>query len=46
MERLADDASPSTRARMESQFEMVIRYELAFWEMAYRGPRWPGDDNE
>lgn len=40
--RLADEAGEAQRARMEEMFVMTTRYEVAFWEMAYRGPQWPG----
>ena len=40
--RIAAEASDTERARMEEIFEMTTRYEIAFWEMAHRGPQWPG----
>jgi thiaminase/transcriptional activator TenA len=41
-EALADSASDAEFDRMAQMFEMTVKYEIAFWEMAYRGPRWPG----
>ena len=40
--RIAAEASDTERARMEEIFEMTTRYEIALWEMAHRGPQWPG----
>ena len=39
------DFAPVTeleRSRLQSIFRDVLRYELLFWEMAYRGEDWPG----
>jgi thiaminase/transcriptional activator TenA len=41
VDRLADDAGPQARQRMEAAFVTSSRYELAFWEAAYRLERWP-----
>jgi thiaminase/transcriptional activator TenA len=41
---LAADASPAERARMAEYFELTVRYEIAFWEMATTGGVWPGLD--
>jgi thiaminase/transcriptional activator TenA len=42
LDRLAEDAGPAERARMADRFEMTLRYEIAFWEMAATGAGWPG----
>ena len=42
MNRFAERSSASEFERIERMFEMTTRYEIAFWEMAYRGPDWPG----
>ena len=42
--RLTVDSSTVTesdRSRMHHIFRDVLRYELQFWEMAYRGEAWP-----
>ena len=41
VDRLAADAGPNARSRMEQAFITSSRYELAFWEAAYRLERWP-----
>lgn len=38
----AAGAGAAARDRMASAFLLSSRYELAFWEMAWRGERWPG----
>ena len=38
---VVDQADPSEVARMESIFEQALRYEVAFWDMAYAGESWP-----
>ena len=38
---LGRDASEETLRRMEEAFLVSSRYELQFWEMAWRGERWP-----
>ena len=40
VDRLAADAGAEARARMEAAFVTSSRYELAFWEMAWRLERW------
>jgi thiaminase len=40
---LAAEAGPSDRAAMSRCFELTVRYEVAFWEMALTGATWPGD---
>ncbi len=40
--RMAADAGSEQRDRMEEMFEKTTRYEIAFWEMALVGPKWPG----
>jgi thiaminase/transcriptional activator TenA len=37
----AADAGPLARERMAAAFLTSSRYELAFWEMAWTGERWP-----
>lgn len=37
---LAEGASESLRARMESRFVDALRYEYQFWDMAYHGESW------
>ena len=43
MRQTVDEAplSPLDRPRLQSIFRDVLRYELQFWEMAYRGEEWP-----
>jgi thiaminase len=38
---LAHAAGPVERARMAELFELAMRYEIAFWDMAATGERWP-----
>ena len=40
---LAGEAGTSERAAMSRSFELTVRYEIAFWEMALTGARWPGE---
>lgn len=42
LDRLAAAAGDPERRRMAAAIETTARYELAFWEMAYEGARWPG----
>jgi thiaminase/transcriptional activator TenA len=42
LDALAARAGPAERARMAELFELTVRYELAFWEMAWTGSGWPG----
>jgi thiaminase (transcriptional activator TenA) len=44
VDRLAADAGEAVRARMTDAFVTSSRYELAFWEAAYRQARWPDQD--
>jgi len=39
---LAERAGADERARMAEYFELTAKYEIAFWEMAATGERWPG----
>jgi thiaminase/transcriptional activator TenA len=39
---LAERAAAEERARMAEYFELTTKYEIAFWEMAATGERWPG----
>ena len=43
MRQTVDEAriSPVDRLRLQTIFRDVLRYELQFWEMAYRGEEWP-----
>jgi thiaminase/transcriptional activator TenA len=41
VDHLADDASLAVRERMAEAFVTSSRYELAFWEMAWRRETWP-----
>jgi len=40
VDRLAEDAGPLSRERMGAAFITSSRYELAFWDSAYRQERW------
>lgn len=42
LDGLAADAGAGLRERMAGLFELTVRYEIAFWEMAYTGSGWPG----
>ncbi len=42
VDRMAADAGAAQRDRMEEMFETTVRYEIAFWQMALDGPKWPG----
>jgi thiaminase/transcriptional activator TenA len=41
LDALAAHAGTLERARMAELFELTMRYELAFWEMAWSGEGWP-----
>lgn len=41
VDRLGAELAEGARARMEQAFVTSSRYELAFWEMACNGERWP-----
>jgi len=41
VDRLAVDADPATRRRMEEAFLTSSRYEYLFWDMAWRREAWP-----
>ncbi len=43
LRRTVDDAliTEADRSRLQCIFQDVLRYELLFWEMAYRGEQWP-----
>lgn len=45
MERLAAGTSAEKRARLTELFVLSSRYEWAFWEMCWRGERWPEPEN-
>jgi len=40
-DRLGPELSPAQRARVAHRFRVTSRYEWMFWEMGYRGERWP-----
>lgn len=42
VDRVAEGAAADVRERMERAFVTSSQYELAFWEMAWSGERWPG----
>lgn len=42
LDRLAREAGEAEQSRMAELFEITVRYEIAFWEMALRGEAWPG----
>lgn len=42
LDRLAGQVGDEERERMGELFELTVRYEIAFWEMAYQGLSWPG----
>jgi thiaminase (transcriptional activator TenA) len=46
VDRLAEDAGPDARQRMEQAFLTSSRYELAFWDATYRMERWPDQEAE
>jgi thiaminase/transcriptional activator TenA len=41
VDRLGVSLADETRARLQRTFLTSSRYELAFWEMAWNGERWP-----
>ncbi|MDQ3168318.1 MAG: thiaminase II [Chloroflexota bacterium] len=42
LDGVADDLTGAARTRVDAAFLLSSRYELAFWEMAWRGETWPG----
>jgi thiaminase/transcriptional activator TenA len=40
LDRLAEGAGPAQRAAAEAAFVTSSRWELAFWDAAYRQERW------
>lgn len=42
LDGLAREAGTGVRERMGRLFELTVRHEIAFWEMAYSGGGWPG----
>lgn len=42
LDELAAQAGAAERSRMAALFELTVRYEVAFWEMAVTGEGWPG----
>jgi thiaminase/transcriptional activator TenA len=43
VDRLAADLPPRRRAQLLDDYLISLRYELRFWDMAYRCERWPSD---
>jgi thiaminase/transcriptional activator TenA len=41
LDELAGAPPPALAARLQARFARVARFELAFWEMAWRGWDWP-----
>jgi thiaminase (transcriptional activator TenA) len=41
LDELAGAPPPALAARLRSRFDRVARFELAFWEMAWKGWNWP-----
>jgi thiaminase/transcriptional activator TenA len=41
LDRLAEHAGPAARAAAEQSFALSSRYQWMFWEMCYKGERWP-----
>jgi thiaminase/transcriptional activator TenA len=41
LDRLAAQAGPAALATAEEAFALSSRYEWMFWEMCYKGERWP-----
>src|SRR6266545_2276628 len=42
LDELAGSPSPAVAERLGSVFTGAVRFELAFWEMCWRGQAWPG----
>lgn len=42
LDDIAAGASEAERERMAELFETTVRYEVAFWELAYTSTGWPG----
>lgn len=40
--KLAAQAGPAELERMARLFELTVKYEIAFWEMAFTDDAWPG----
>jgi thiaminase/transcriptional activator TenA len=38
---VVDNAAETELPRLRRVFERALRYEVAFWEMSYRGEQWP-----
>lgn len=45
-DRLAEGAGSALGDQMAELFETTVRYEIAFWEMAYSASGWPGLEEE
>jgi len=44
LDGLAREAGEGLRKRMYDFFELTVKYEIAFWEMALGGAAWPGTE--
>lgn len=42
LDMLAERESAAVREAMANLFELTVKYEIAFWEMAATGEGWPG----
>ncbi|MFO7768802.1 MAG: hypothetical protein R6W82_07585 [bacterium] len=42
---MAEGAGEAQRERMATFFELTVRYEIAFWEMAHSGSTWPSSED-
>jgi thiaminase/transcriptional activator TenA len=42
LDTLAGEVGSAERSRMAELFELTVKYEIAFWEMAATGEGWPG----
>jgi thiaminase (transcriptional activator TenA) len=45
LDRVAADAGPDKRQRLEEIFVLSSRYEWLFWEMCWEGESWTGEDS-
>ena len=41
LDHLVADAGPAHRAELSEIFQLSLKYEWMFWEMAYTLERWP-----
>ena len=40
LENVVNAAAPTEMPRLGDIFERALRYEVAFWDMAYHGEKW------